>query len=268
MKALISKLFSKRFKAVNIIHLINALLIVLYAATFPMLIDQQKTLDAFVQSLPKEFLNAFSIGSTTMATFEGYLASKHFMPLWIIILLIVAIPAGTFISKSLDNYTGELIFSQPISRVRSGLAVFASAMLQTMYFTIVSILLIFPVCWVFGIQIHYLNYLYLMIEASGFTFFLTALVFALDIFLNDGGKVTGLMILFTGGSYVLYLMAKIITDLDFLKYFSVFNYFDPSTSLDSGNLNPLAFIGFLLAGAALLLLSIWRFNKKDQNACK
>ena len=263
MKELTKKLFLKRLKTVNLIQIINGALILIYAATFPMLIDQQKTLDAFVQSLPKAFLSAFSIDSGTMSSFEGYLATKHFMPMWIIILLIVVIPAGTFISKALDNNTAELVFAQPISRIKSGLAVFASALLQSLYFTVASIAIIIPVSWVFGIQIHYINYLYLTIEAVGFSFFITTLVFALDTLFNDSGKVTGIMILFTIGSYVLYLLAKIITDLDLLRYFSAFNYFDPSTSLGNGNFNGFGFVGFIILGLALLTFSIWRFNKKD-----
>ena len=263
MKALISKLFAKKLNTINLIQVINGVLIVIYAATFPMLIDQQKTLDAFIQSLPPEFLKAFSVTSASMSSFEGYLASKHFMPMWIIILLIVVIPAGTFISKSLDNNTAELIFAQPISRIKSGLAVFISASLQALYFTVISIVIIIPISWIFGLQVHYINYLYLTIEAIGFTFFITTLVFALDTLLNDSGKVSGLIILFTIGSYMLYLMALIINNLDFLKYFSVFHYFDPSTSLGQGNFNVIGFVGFLLIGAVLLLFSIWRFDKKD-----
>jgi ABC-2 type transport system permease protein len=263
MKTLIKKLFVKKLKTINLIHLINGVLIVIYAATFPMLIDQQKTLDAFIQSMPKEFLSAFSVDSISMSSFEGYIATKHFMPMWIIILLIVAIPAGTFISKSLDNNTAELLFAQPISRIKSGFSIFISALLQTLYFTMISIAIIIPISWIFNIPVHYINYLYLTIEAIGFTFFITALTFALDAIFNDGGKVTGLMILFTIGSYVIYLMAKIITELDFIKYFTPFNYFDPSTSLGQGNINLVGFAGFILIGAVLLLFSIWRFNKKD-----
>lgn len=263
MGSIIVKFFNKRFKTLNIIQGINSLLVLIYAATFPMLADQQETLSTLIKNMPDGFIKAFSLDTVSMMTFEGYLATKHFMPFWIIILVVVAIPAATFISRSLDNNTVELIFAQPISRTKSALSIFISALLQTLYFTFISIAIIIPVGWLFGIDLAYSNYFILTIEALAFTFFITALTFVLDIFLSDSGKTTGLIILFTAGSYVLYLISKIITDLDFTKYFSAFYYFDPSKSLGSAEFGAIGFFGFLIIGIILVGISIWRFNRKD-----
>jgi len=263
MKAIISKLFIIKFKSINVIHLINAGLIILYAGTFPMLIEQQATLSEVLKSMPEALMKALGVNSATMSTFEGYMATKHIMPIWIIILLTILIPAGTFISKSLDNKTGELIFTQPISRVKATLSVFLSALLQVFYFIIVSILIVIPICWIFGINVSYINYIYFVLESLGFAFFLTSLVFTLDAFLNDGGKVSGLIILFTIGSYTIDIVSKVITDLDFTKYFSVFYYYNPTQSLGGGELNLPNLLLFTVLGLTLLGVAIYRYNSKD-----
>lgn len=263
MKALITKLFAKRLKTLNIILLVNGVFVLINAASFPLLEDQQESFLSIMKNMPEGFIKAFGLDKMGAMTFEGFMATKHFMPFWIIILLVAAIPAATFISKSLDNNTAELLFAQPISRIKSGLSVFISALLQTLYFAVISIVTIIPLCLIFSTSPQYLNYLLLTIESIGFTYFLVALIFTADVFINDSGKVMGLMILFTAGSYMLSLMSKIVTDLEFLKYFSVFNYFDPSTSLDNGEFNIAGLLGFILIGSVLLLIAIIRHNKRD-----
>lgn len=263
MKELVLKLFWKRFKSINISHVVNASLIFIYALTFPMLADQQKTLMEFVKSMPEGFLKAFGIDASTMMTFESYLASKHIIPIWVIILLIVVIPAATFISKSISNNTSELLFSQPISRIKSSLSVLISAVIQSLYFTVPSILICIPVSWLFNIDVAYSNYAMFTISAIAFSFVFTCLIFLLDVLIGDSGKVSGLIIIFTIGSYALDILSKVISDLDFLKYFSFFHYFDANASLGSGQIEWWYVVGFILLGIVFSALAIWRFNKKD-----
>jgi len=263
MIAIITKFFIKKFKTLNVIHIINGALVAIYALTFPMLATQQETLSVFIKGMPEGFIKAFSLDTVSMITFEGYLATKHFTPIWIVILLVIAIPAGTFIGKAVDNNTAELLFAQPISRFKASISVFLSGFLQVLYFAVVSILIIIPLCWVFNIEVHYSNYMLLMIDSIGFSFFVTALSFALDSLFGDSGKVSGLLIVFMIGSYVVDLVSKIITDLANLKYLSIFHYFDPSRSLANGDLNYLYMFGFWLFGGLLLGFALWRFNKKD-----
>jgi len=263
MKEIVKKLFQKKFLSINIIHAVNVLLLLLYAGTFPMLIKQQEVLTTVLKSLPPEMLKAFGVDSQSMSSFEGYLAVKHIVPIWVIIVLLVAIPAATFISKSLDDNTGELIFAQPISRIKTGFATFISAFLQVLYFVIPSILIIIPICWIFGVEVHYTNYLYFAIESIGFSIFITGLIFCLDMFVNSSGKVMGIVMAYLIGSYGIYIVSKVITDLDFTKYFSFFYYYDPSSSLGSGNLNGWNVLLFTALGLGFLGLAIWKINNRD-----
>jgi len=158
MKELALKLFWKRFKSINVSHLVNAGLIFIYALTFPMITGQQETLMELMKSLPEGFLKALGIDASTMMTFESFLVGKHIIPIWLIILFIVIIPSATFISKSISNNTSELIFAQPISRTKSSLSVLISAILQSLYFTVPSILICIVVSWLFNIDVAYQNY--------------------------------------------------------------------------------------------------------------
>jgi ABC-2 type transport system permease protein len=263
MKAIIKKLFNKRIKTINLIQIINAGLVLLYAGTFPLLASQQEAMMGLLKSLPQELLKAFSIDNSSITSFQSYLASKHIVPFWVIILLMVAIPAGTFISKSISNKSSELLFAQPVSRIRISVSVLLSALLQGLYYVVTSIALIFPICWIFGIEINYTAYLYFTIASIGFSIFITSLVFFLDGIIFDGGKVMGLMIVSIIGMYALDVLSKIVTDLDFLKYFSIFHYFDANLLLGKAQFDIYSFILFIICGIIFTVAGVWLFNRRD-----
>jgi ABC-2 type transport system permease protein len=228
-----------------------------------MIVEQNKAVSELMKGLPAEFMKAFNITATTMNTFEGYLTSKHYPSTWIIFLLIVLLPAATAISKDIDKRNAELLLSQPLSRSKVLLAKYFAGLANTVVFTILSIILVIPICLLGNITPLYANYFTLAISSSFFTMAIYSLAFAMGAAFNEPTKPTLFTIGFILASYMVNVIAMIVKDLEVFKYLSVFYYYDTSKALIDNSLDLTGVLIFTVISIVALVFSLKVFNYKD-----
>jgi ABC-2 type transport system permease protein len=249
-------------KSLVIWCIVMILLIVVGLAKFSAYYNQPSSLE-ILNSFPKAVLDAMSLLAFNLTTLTG-LYGIMFIYLALMGGIAAAMWGSDMVSKEERDKTVEFSLVLPVSRSRVITAKALAAVVNCIVFVLVT--------WgVSALAVHqykpdqaFNNYLALEMEAM----FLLELVFlAIGLLLGcamkqykRAGSVAVSIILV---AYFLSIMAGLQSNLDFLKYFTPFKYFDAAQLLKTGRLD----VPFLLLSAAIVVVCMvaayWTYNKRD-----
>jgi ABC-2 type transport system permease protein len=219
---------------------------------------------AVLDALPPAMLAAFGVDGTFLLTeltgFYGIMITYF----GLILGIAAAMWGSDIISKEEREKTVEFSLTLPVTRARVVIAKTAAAL--------VNCLVLLLVTW--GITlVSAQNYspdseFYTFLKVSILAFFLIQLIFlALGIFLGCAMKrhkrAGSLAVSILLGTYFASVLAGMSKDMEFLKYFSPFKYFDPARMLRDSGLE-LSYI--LLSVAIIVILGVGAFftyQKRD-----
>lgn len=249
---------------ISIYCLAGIIFLWLYVALFPSIQKSSASVTQLAKTLPQGLLKTFGLDAKSIITFEGFIAGKHYSLVWPILLIaLVASLGSSFISGEIENGTIGVLLSQPISRIKIFLAKLATGIFEIILFVIFTVLSVFPLAKIYGVTINAQSNLKLTLV--GFIFGLTILglsMFFSAVF-SERGKanfvVLGILIVM----YFMNIIALLKDNLDKLKYFSFFYYFNYSEILNNNKFDYWSFwvFGGFFVVASLAAL-IW-FNKRD-----
>ncbi len=95
-----------------------AVLVALMVAVYPSIRDTGEELDAYAESLPEAFQDAFGLAGDSIASPSGYLMSQLYSNMFPIVLLVLAIAlAAWVIAGSESEGTLEVLLANPVTRV-------------------------------------------------------------------------------------------------------------------------------------------------------
>ncbi|HRV75865.1 MAG: ABC transporter permease subunit [Candidatus Nomurabacteria bacterium] len=237
--------------------------LVLYIATFPAIQKSSADYDKLISTLPKGVISAFNI-TTGPQTLIGYLASKHFGFTWPLMLIMLAVSYSSYaIAQGVQDKTITHLLAMPISRKELYLTRLVSGTIGIIFFVIISQVLVIPLAALFKYNLS--NSDAVMIAILGLLFGLAVLGLGMlsSAIANDARKstaaISGVLLI----SYVLYLIASLETNLDKLKYFSVFHYFNPGRVVTTGSLESSSLLFLLGTFIISTLIGLFYFRKKD-----
>lgn len=238
----------------------------MYIAMFPALQKQAAQMSKLMESYPDSFFKAFNIDKASL-TFEKigqYLAMEQFNFIWPILAIVLAIGfANHAFAYEKERGTIELTLSQPISRTRIFLSKYLAGFISILGFSLISILAVFPLTKLHGINLEAGGVLTLTALSILFAVALFGLAFLASIVFKEKSKVSfvmgGLLILM----YVLNIIANLKDSLHLLKYFSFFYYYNPSQIIDGGNLPLNSILIFIAVITSTFFLGLFWFNKQD-----
>ena len=216
-----------------------------------------------LNSFPKAVLDAMSLLAFNLTTLTG-LYGIMFVYFALMGGIAAAMWGSDMVSKEERDKTVEFSLVLPVSRSRVITAKALAAVVNCLVFVLVT--------WgvsALAVQSYkpdqaFNNYLVLEMEAM----FLLELVFlAIGLLLGCAmkqykiaGSVAVSIILV---AYFLSIMAGLQSNLDFLKYFTPFKYFDAAQLLKTGRLD----VPFLLLSAGIIVICMvaayWTYNKRD-----
>lgn len=252
-------------KWVILTYLLSGVLFLwMYVAFYPSVAKSSAQVSEFVKSLPEGLNKAFGLDPKSFTTFEGFVAGKHYSLVWPILVIALSVSlASSFVAGEIEKGTIEVPFSQPISRIKVILAKFLAGFVAITAFSATSILVTFPLAKLYNISIMSANHLKLTLVGTIFGLAIFAVTMLFSAVFSERGKVVGAALTVFLLMYVLNIVALLKDNLDKLKYFSFFYYFDYSEILLNGKANTgtwWVFLGtFLVAGLTGLL---W-FNRRD-----
>lgn len=245
--------------------IMGILLIWLYFLFFPLIVQQSENIRGFMESLPTVMLKAFGIEDlNTFFNIEGFLTYKHYnatLPLLIIFFMVSL--AGSSLSGEIERGTIETPLACPVSRIRMFFGVYAAGMVALLIFTICAVFSVVP-AGAF-LRIDYLFGFHLLIALTSFFFgwsvlSIAMLISALCSEVRKSYMIVGGILFVT---YILYLISITIGSLGWLRYFSLFGYYDPNSILLTSKIDYSSI--YILSAISIIctFLGAYHFNKRD-----
>ena len=225
-------------------------------AIFPSVED---ALGKAIRDYPAELKEAFGIGE--LATVEQYLEAEMLsliVPLALGYLAVRSVASG--LSGAAESGRLDVLLSAPVSRSRLVAAGFAATAIELAAVLAVSLLLTAIGSWLSGAGLSFgpalagfANVWPLALLFAGLGIIVTGFSLRTSVVT---GSVAGILV----AMYVVDLVGRLDTGLDWVRYGSVFRYY--GKAIEDG-IDPLAFCGLVVVAAALGALGALMFERRD-----
>ena len=249
-------------KSLIIWCVIMGLLIIVGTAKFGAFYNNPESLK-LLGAMPPAMLDAMNLRAFNLTTVTGFYGIM-FLYFGLLGAIAAAMWGSDIISKEERDRTVEFSLVLPVSRNRVITAKALAALVNCVVFVLVT--------WAFSLLVvrSYKPepgfYSFLTLEMEGM--FVIELIFlglglllgcAMKQYKLSGSTAVGIILV----TYILSVISGMQKNLDFLKYFTPFKYFDPGEFLRTGALSG----GYVLLSAAIIVVSVvaayWTYNKRD-----
>jgi ABC-2 type transport system permease protein len=250
------------FKSLLIWCIVLVLLVIVGAAKFTAYYNNPSML-AVLNALPKAFIDAMELKTFNLTTVTGFYG---LMMIYYALMggIAAAMWASDSISKEERDKTVEFSLVLPVSRGR----VVTGKLLAALVNCIVFVLVTWGVSWAAAQQFHpdptFNSFLALEMAAMliiEVIFLAVGLLLgcAMKQYKSSGSIAIGIILV----TYFLSIMSGMQANLDFLKYFTPFKYFDAGVLLQTGRLDT----PYLVLSAGIIvvcvLLAYFIYNRRD-----
>lgn len=236
----------------------------LYVATFMSSQNSTQQLQELLKSYPKAFLEAFGLNDVTLNTIEIYLNAKHFSLLWPLIAIILALSrAGSQLAGEIQSGTMGLLLALPLDRLRIFAAKYLAGFITIATFTGVSVFGVIPLAAAYHIPTHLHILVGTWVLTTLFMLTIYSVGLAVSSLVSESGRVYAIMSFVLISLYSANILALLEEQVSWLKYLSIFYYFNTKEVLSTGHIGLAAlavFGGTIIASSAL---AAWRFAKRD-----
>jgi len=201
---------------------------------FPTASQNAKLMDDYMKMMPEAMLKAFGIEGS-MASFTGFITAEFLNLMWVLMAAAFAISfGGAMIAKEIETGTMELLLSAPISRQRVFWSKVAVLLTGLVVVTVAGIAAIWLGAILVNVSIDVGRYV--GVGLLGLAFFVAIGGFAavLSSFADDRGRPTLIAIGITLALYLMNFVAAYWTKLEWIKYLTLFHYYQPRQILDAG----------------------------------
>ena len=236
----------------------------MYIALFPTL---SKGISQWAQSLGEfgsGMMQGVGVDPKSLGTFGGFVSTDWFGFLFPILVVALSCSlANSFFAGEIENETIEFLLSQPISRTDLFFGKLLAGIVDITVFVVVVTFMVFPLTKLSNIQIE--SSRYLKLTAIGVLFGL-ALLGLVTLFSSVFSKKSSSTMIVAGlvlFMFVFNFIANLVPAWNWLKYISLFHYFDASALLVHNQITGLVWIvlpGVFIVGT---LLGLYLFNKRD-----
>ncbi len=240
------------------------LLIFLISSIFPAIQESAPDLESYIENLPDALTEAFGLGeASALTTPSGFLNAELYTLMLPIMILIFTIGIGSSaIAGEEESGTLDLLLSNPVSRWRLVVEKFLAMALSTFVIAVVIWLsfVIAAASFDMDISIGILAAATTSSALLGLTFGSFALL--AGCVSGSRGMAVGVGVAVAAGSYMLYILSKIVDSLKSYEKFSLFFYnLDPDPLNNGLRIQDAAvFLGVI---AVLLALSVIAFSRRD-----
>ena len=260
------KIFLRELKAnlksLIIWSIIISLLIFMAVTKFSAFANDPEML-AMLDSMPAALMDALSMRAFNLTTLTGFYGIM-FIYFALMGAIASAMWGSDIISKEERDKTVEFSLVLPVSRSRVVTAKALAALVNCILFVLITWGISLVAVRSYNPDQAFNDFLALEMQAM----FLIELIFlALGLFLGCAMKrykrsgATAVAIILA--TYFISILAVLNENLDFLKYFTPFRYYDAGELFRNGQMNGT----YLLLSAAIIVLSVagayWVYNKRD-----
>jgi ABC-type transport system involved in multi-copper enzyme maturation permease subunit len=196
-------------------------------------------------------------------TFEGFLSTEYFF-LWPFVLTIYALTIGSGLaSRELERGTLDVLLSHPIRRYRLLLAKIGAYTAVFIGLAATSFLAILVPVMFIDVD----PYVGRLLVAHGVGALMVLAIFAYATFLSVMYLSSGKALVVAGGvtllMYIVDIAGGIVDSIEFIRYASLFNYFDAFEILNRGTVDAVGVAVFVAVAAGFGVGSLVMFERRD-----
>ena len=242
--------------------LIGLFLAVYLVYPYIMTSENVDMLNEMMKVFPPEILKAFNMDISEIDTAYGWLKTEGF----VFVLLITGIFSGmlgsNIVLKEESDKTIEYLHNLPVTRTK----IVTNKVLCALTY-IISMILILGIFNYVGLSIsgNFNQKQYLLLSIS--PLFTALVIFSICLFISTfthkTKKTMGISLGIVFASYFLQILAELSKEVEFLKYITPFTLADTRNIISNNSLNPICIIVSLLLTTTLIILSIYKYNKKE-----
>jgi len=238
----------------------------MYIALFPSIKESAAQLAQVIEAYPDAFFKAFGMEKADLAfsTVESYLATEQYSFIWPIMIVVLVISlANSILASDIDKGTAELVFSQPISRIKLFFSRYFAGLIALIGFLLVSVYGAIPFFELYNIDYNVSKFNTIAFAGLFFTVAVYSMATLFSVIFSEKGKSSfasaGMLVLM----YVLNVVASLKDSLADIKYVSFFYYFSPTLALNKGEIVEWSLLVFAVFSVVATGLAAYLFNKRD-----
>ena len=261
---MIKREFKINFKSFVIWLSILIIMFLVVYLIYPYIItdDTMKSMDEMMKMFPQEMLKAFNMDMASISTAYGWFKTEGFMYVLLIIGIYSYILGGNILLKEENDKTIEYLASLPIKR---------SKIITNKI--IVGCVLIISMVLILGL----FNYIALIISGdfdqkqflllSITPIFIALPLFAINLFtstfFNKTKKTLGIALGMVFVFYLFSVLSELSTNVEFMKYFSVYTLADTRGVLANVEINLVNVFISLVITLVFMFMTYVNYNKKE-----
>lgn len=244
-----------------------SILIIMFLVVFliyPYIItdDTMKSMDELMQVFPPEMLKAFNMDMTSIETAYGWLKTEGFMFILLIIGFYSSMLGGNIVLKEENEKTIEYLATQPIKRTR----IMTNKIIVSITY-IIAIVLILGIFNYVSLSIsgdfEHKQFILLSLTPILIGLPLFAISLFISTFLHKTKKIVGISLGIVFVSYLLNMLSELSSNVEFLKYFSIYTLADVRNVILEVSINPLNVCISSIITIIFIMCSYIRYNKKE-----
>lgn len=241
----------------------TVLFMILFMAFFPMFSEEAELMNTVMNSFPPEFKAAFGIGNVDLSTVLGYV-SFTFVYLQLALATQAAMYGFGNLSLEERELTAEFLLSKPVSRTN----IYFSKCIASILVLFISLVIVL-LGSILSIELftenkpYELNVLFHMFIGTFIlqTFFYSSTLL-ISLFFRKIKNVIGPAMSYVFAFYVISAFSSALKD-NYLRYFTPFQYFDPSKVIEVGTVNAVSSILGLVLSAGCVYVGYILFMKRN-----
>ena len=232
MWTIVKRIYRDKRKAIFGYSFASALITLLYASLLPTFVDQADELEKLYETFPDGFFKAFGIEQVRFDTLEKFLSVEFYSLIWPILVIIFAIGlAGFLLAAEVEKGTIEHLLSKPQSRIKVFFSKYFGGASILLTFTIITVLVAIPTAAMFDVPYEVESTWWILALCSLFVLATFSIGMFVSAIVSEKGKVG----VYVGVLYLAMYLANVVSllmeDLEWLKHFSFFHYFDYQAAL-------------------------------------
>ncbi len=244
--------------------IIVAMFIVVFLI-YPSIMESDKDIMELLGAFPKELLELFNMDVISIGTVFGWISTEGYMMITIMGGCYFAIMGSTILLKEEDEGTISFLYTKPISRNQILTSKLWCGIIYVILFN-----LVIALTTLIGLSLSdgfkFTDWLLISIAPIFLHLFFFTFTLLLSIYYKKTRKCMTIGIGIVIGTYILQILSAMSDKLEFLKYFSPFEYINARDIILNHQLNYSNII-ILVVMMIIILIGLYdAYNKKELNA--
>lgn len=242
--------------------LVGMFLIVFLIYPYIITDDTVESLDEMMKVFPPEILKTFNMDITSINSAYGWLKSEGFMFVLIIVGIYSSLLGSSIVLKEENDKTIEYLASLPIKRN----TIITNKIIVGIFYIILMILILGVfnyIALLLSGDFNHQEYLLLSITPIFIELPLFAINLFISTFMHKTRKTIGISLGLVFIFYVLNILSELSTNVEFLKYLSIYTLADTRNVITNIEINPIIVIISLIITAIFIIGAFIKYNKKE-----